>query len=117
MLLCPLPVHHLAPKLLSVDTRQEANHSILVSWEVAYDGGSPITQFTVTISPHSPRQRTRRQEEGVVYHVDPSAGSLLTRPLETGRRYLVTVSLENSHGEQSYSLTGRWIRLCICVAL
>ena len=94
-----------APKLLSVDTKQEANHSILVTWKLAYDGGSPITSFTITISPESPR--SRRQEGGVIYHVDPSASSLRSGVLEGGRRYLVSLSLENSLGQQSYSLSGQ----------
>ena len=93
-----------APKLLSVETRLEANLSVLVIWEMAYDGGYPIIQFIITISPESPR--ARRQEGGVVYHVDPSDRSLLTHPLEAGRRYLVSFSLENVLGEQYYSLSG-----------
>ena len=49
-----------------------------------------------------------RQEGGVVYHVDPSEGSLLTDSLEGGRRYLVSLSLENAVGHQDYSLSGEW---------
>lgn len=87
-----------------MDTRQEANFSLLVTWDLAYDGGYPISQFTITIDPQSPR--ARRQKGGVVYHVEPSVGSLLSLPLKAGRRYLVTLSLENQVGIQEYRISG-----------
>ena len=95
----------LAPKLASVDTRQEANLTLLVTWELAYDGGYPISEFTITITSESPR--AKRQEGGVVYHVDPSAGQLLSQPLPSGQRHLVTLTLENQVGIQDYSLSGK----------
>lgn len=107
-ILLPSSLFSSAPKLASMDTQKEADFSLFISWEVAYDGGHPITQFTITIVPQSPR--TRRQGEGVVYHVEPSARSLQSQPLQAGRRYLVTLTLENQIGTQEYSLSGK-----ICV--
>lgn len=95
-----------APKLRYLNTIQEANFSLLVQWELQYDGGYPISLFTINIEPQA--QRAKRQQS-YSFHVDPSTGELLTPPLEPGRRYQVVVRVENEVGVGEYQRNGESI--------
>lgn len=78
------------------------NNSILVEWELEYDGGHPVTLFEVHVILHPPRPSTRTWRAtpppDLVYHTDASARRLVTRAVDTGHAYTVRAIATNLLG-------------------
>ena len=75
------------------------NHSILVEWDLEYDGGYPIITFEIRILLHLPRsRRATPSAPDFVYQVDAYAGEMITRPVNTGHAYTVRAVAMNILG-------------------
>ena len=75
------------------------NNSILVEWEMEYDGGHLITVFEVHVLLHSPRnEATMPSHADLVYHVNPWTGRLVTRPVTAGYTYTARATATNLLG-------------------
>ncbi len=106
--LCPFGVTHpvivTVPSLSSLRASALQNNSILVEWELEYDGGHPITLLEVHVALHLPRPPllATPPARDLVYHVmDGGVERLVTRGVEPGHTYTATATATNTLGPSS----------------
>lgn len=82
-----------------------SNDSILVEWELEFDGGHPISLFEVHVTLHPPRQsHGATPTPDLVYHVDAGARRLVTRVVSSGHTYTVRATATNILGPSNDQL-------------
>jgi len=90
------------PQLRFLHARALQNLSLLIEWELEYDGGFPISNFLITVMAQLPRQR-RDIPDFLHYEVGVATGRLVTRALEQGRKYTVNAEVTNELGSSHQS--------------
>ena len=85
------------------------NNSLLLEWEVKFDGGHPIEEFHITIEGQVPRQR-RQAPHFLSFDLSPeqvNAGRHVTEAVESGREYTVTARVQNELGTREDGVNGK----------
>ena len=89
------------PSIGSLRASALQNNSILVEWELEYDGGHPITLLEIHVALHVPRppHSAMPTPPDLVYHVmQGGMGRLVTRGVEPGHTYTATATATNTLG-------------------
>ena len=98
-----------APKLRAFVATALTNNSLLLEWELEFDGGYPVTNFQITIEAQNLRQR-RQAASHLSLLLNPEqaeAGSLVTQVLSSGVAYAITARLENAVGRVEQETSGK----------
>lgn len=91
-------IAHAVPKLRHLHVDGLTNGSILLEWELEYDGGYPVLNFEIHITSGAGRARRDTTVPDLVYHTDVYSGRLITRAIRQGQTYVVMATAYNNLG-------------------
>eukprot|EP00731_Ephydatia_muelleri_P012219 Em0006g1113a len=97
------------PQLSYFNVTALGNQSLLVAWQLEYDGGQPITSMNITVEAldsSSPAPvRAAGRATPVTYSVGVNDSYLLTSSFPQGWSYLVTAYVQNKVGTNTFKAT------------
>ena len=101
------------PKLSFLRATEQINDSILIEWELEYNGGFPIVSFELQVILQTARaKRDTPTNPDLIYHTDVDNGHLVTRSVENGRSYVVMAIVYNTIGSSDEFAYGKCIWSC-----
>ncbi len=93
------------PQMSSFRSSVFPNNSVLLEWQLEYDGGSDIMEFAIHLSLHNMRPSAIvPAQPDLVYHRSVGASHVITHPVPSGFSYIARAVAINSLG-QSPALT------------
>ena len=106
---------HPVPQLSYFNVTALGNQSLLVAWQLEYDGGQPITSMNITVEAldsSSPAPvRAAGRATPVTYSVGVNDSYLLTSSFPQGWSYLITADVQNKVGTNTFKATGKMLRV------
>lgn len=100
------------PKLSFLHATEQINDSILIEWELEYDGGFPIVSFEIHVILQTARtKRDTPTNPDLIYHTNVDNDHLVTRSVENGRSYVVMAILYNTIGSSDEFAYGKYKKL------
>jgi hypothetical protein len=94
-----------APKLSYLRVSSQADNSLLITWDLEYDGGSHDIHMTVSIQSNALRRRRYTLPMSTSYSINVYSNSLRTPVLPFGRTYDIMATISTEHGSNQESAT------------